>query len=115
MELNGAVALVTGGNGGLGQRICHALANEGTEIAVVYANNLQRALEQRHTLPMEWVDAGTFSDWILLLTPARAAELKAALKEVLEGFAEAEEGTPDALPFMVNVNAYVQPDVMDRP
>jgi NAD(P)-dependent dehydrogenase (short-subunit alcohol dehydrogenase family) len=26
MDLNGAVALVTGGNGGLGQRICHPLA-----------------------------------------------------------------------------------------
>ena len=28
MDLNGAVALVTGGNGGLGQRICHALAKD---------------------------------------------------------------------------------------
>ena len=35
MELNGAVAIVTGGNGGLGQRICHALAKEGVHLAVM--------------------------------------------------------------------------------
>jgi NAD(P)-dependent dehydrogenase (short-subunit alcohol dehydrogenase family) len=43
MELRGAVALVTGGNGGLGQRICHALAKEGVHIAVVYAQSRNEA------------------------------------------------------------------------
>jgi 3-oxoacyl-[acyl-carrier protein] reductase len=43
MELRGAVALVTGGNGGLGQRICHALAKEGTHIAVMYAQSREQA------------------------------------------------------------------------
>jgi 3-oxoacyl-[acyl-carrier protein] reductase len=43
MELRGTVALVTGGNGGLGQRICHALAREGVEIAVVYAQSREQA------------------------------------------------------------------------
>ena len=36
MELKGAVAIVTGGSGGLGRRICHALAGAGTDVAVVY-------------------------------------------------------------------------------
>ena len=43
MELRGTVALVTGGNGGLGQRICHALAKEGVDIAVMYAQSRDQA------------------------------------------------------------------------
>jgi 3-oxoacyl-[acyl-carrier protein] reductase len=43
MELKGAVALITGGNGGLGQRICHALAKEGAHIAVMYAQSRDQA------------------------------------------------------------------------
>jgi len=54
MELNGAVALVTGGNGGLGQRICHHLAKEGVHVAVMYAQSrdaaegVARDLASRH-------------------------------------------------------------------
>jgi 3-oxoacyl-[acyl-carrier protein] reductase len=43
MDLKGAVALVTGGNGGLGQRICHALAREGVHVAVMYARSRDQA------------------------------------------------------------------------
>ncbi len=56
MELNGAVALVTGGNGGLGQRICHALAKEGVHVAVMYAQSrveaegVARELTSRHQI-----------------------------------------------------------------
>ena len=39
MQLKGTVAIVTGGNGGLGQRICHALARAGSDVAVVYAQS----------------------------------------------------------------------------
>ena len=43
MDLNGAVALVTGGNGGLGQRICHHLAREGAHVAVMCAQSRDQA------------------------------------------------------------------------
>jgi NAD(P)-dependent dehydrogenase (short-subunit alcohol dehydrogenase family) len=56
MDLSGAVAVVTGGNGGLGQRICHALATEGVHVAVLYAQSrdeaegVARELTSRHQI-----------------------------------------------------------------
>jgi 3-oxoacyl-[acyl-carrier protein] reductase len=57
MELRGTVAIVTGGNGGLGQRICHALAQAGSHIAVVYTQSQAQAQEAADQLRQTGVQA----------------------------------------------------------
>eukprot|EP01034_Spumella_vulgaris_P002233 gene2233-2906_t len=61
MDLKGKVAVVTGGNGGLGQRICHALAAEGCHIAVVYAKSKDQAEGVARDLERHQVTAATFA------------------------------------------------------
>ncbi len=60
MDLKNAVAVVTGGNGGLGQRICHALAAAGANIAVVYAQSEAEAGTVAGELQRHGVDAAAF-------------------------------------------------------
>ena len=61
MELKDAVAIVTGGNGGLGQRICHALASAGVHIAVVYARSDDAAARVADDLKQHDIEAEPFA------------------------------------------------------
>jgi 3-oxoacyl-[acyl-carrier protein] reductase len=60
MDLKNAVAVVTGGNGGLGQRICHALAAAGANIAIVYAKSEDEAEKVAGEIRGHDVEAATF-------------------------------------------------------
>ncbi len=54
MELKGSVAIVTGCTGGLGQRICRAFAENGTQVAGVYV----QSKEQAEAFAREWSALG---------------------------------------------------------
>ena len=83
-------------------------------VATTHAELLQRAVTQQRQLPTGWREAATFSDWVLRLTPARAGELRDAMVGLLAEFVEDDPDTPDALPYTVNVNAYLNPDAGDE-
>ena len=73
MDLKNSVAVVTGGNGGLGQRICHALAAEGANIAVVYAQSVNEAEGVARELAEHEVEAAAFACDVT--QPAQVAKL----------------------------------------
>jgi NAD(P)-dependent dehydrogenase (short-subunit alcohol dehydrogenase family) len=61
MDLKDKVALVTGGNGGLGQRICHALARVGVHVAVVCGSNIDGASKVAADLREHGVESEAFN------------------------------------------------------
>jgi ketoreductase RED2 len=94
MDLKGTVALVTGGNGGLGQRICHALAREGVHIAVMYARSRDQAEDVARDLTSRYqINAAAFACDI---TDASA----------VDGVVEAVMKRFDRLDILINDAAY---------
>ena len=73
MELKDKVAIVTGGNGGLGRRIAAALARAGVHIAVTYGSNRETAADVARGLVDLGVKAEAFG--CDLEDPAQIAQL----------------------------------------
>jgi predicted ArsR family transcriptional regulator len=77
-------------------------------VAVIRTEELQRAIEERPLLPDEWRAASTFSDWGLVLTPARAKQLVEAVSRVVWSWDE-EEGVEGAEQFTLALTAFPRP------
>ena len=60
MDLKGAVAIITGGSGVLGGRICHALADAGASVAVVHHHSQRVAVDVVRQLRENGVQAEAF-------------------------------------------------------
>lgn len=77
-------------------------------IVVVTTERLQRSIEERAVLPDAWLDATTYSDWVVSLSPRKALRviemLIAAIDEI-----EDEDDHDDAVPFVLQLNAYPYP------
>ena len=87
MELQGTVAIVTGGNGGLGQRICHALAKAGSHIVVVYTHSREAAQAVASGLQQTGVRAEAMACDV-----ANPPQVEQFVSRVLETFGGGENG-----------------------
>jgi predicted ArsR family transcriptional regulator len=65
-------------------------------VAAAYADRVDRWLGEQPTLPREWSEAATISDWSLRLTPAEAKELHDRLIALIKEYRQDPEGRPDA-------------------
>lgn len=82
-------------------------------VVVVTTERLQRSIEERSALPDEWRDASTYSDWVVSLTPRKALRVIEQLVAVLDEVDE--EDDEDAVPFVLQLNAYPYPGKAGTP
>jgi DNA-binding transcriptional ArsR family regulator len=75
--------------------------------AVLYAENIRAAMEERPLLPAPWRDASTVSDWVYTLPADRAAEIVAKIKDLLTSYGD--EPGESAAPFAFQIQAFPVP------
>jgi predicted ArsR family transcriptional regulator len=78
-------------------------------VAVVQAEQVQHAVEERDLLPARWRDVSTLADWEVRLTPDRARALLAALERLVDETEEDSADTDDSSPVVVQVAMFPRP------
>lgn len=72
-------------------------------VVSVLAGRLQQAVEERPLLPDAWRAATTFSDWVVRLTPERAAEARDRIEQLLESLQDQDEEGAEPVVFQAHV------------
>jgi len=76
-------------------------------VVVVMTEMVQRAIEERPTLPDEWRQAAEFSDWIVKLTPSRARAVLDALEDEIHAVDDMEDAAAED--FVIQLHAFPLP------
>lgn len=82
-------------------------------VGIVHTEQLQHALEELPTMPLEWRRATTTSDWGLRLTPERALELKQAVTALVDEWDEDPEDAAGAEVYVLQLHTFVRPGTLD--
>jgi len=80
-------------------------------VVVVMTELLQRSIEELPLLPDAWRGAVTYSDWVVKLTPSRAAAVIEKLVEEMQAIDE--EDDEEAAEFVLQLSAFPYPGKVD--
>lgn len=83
--LKGKTAIVTGGSRGIGAAICKRFAEQGANIALLYAGNTQKAEETKAALQEMGVKAEAYQ-----CNVADAEQVAAVCKQIIQDFGDAD-------------------------
>lgn len=78
-------------------------------VAVVQAEQVQHAVEERDRLPARWREVSTLADWEVRLTPNRAHALLAALERLVDETEGDTEDLDDTSPVVVQLAMFPRP------
>lgn len=78
-------------------------------VAVVQAEQVQHAVEERELLPARWRGVSILADWEVRLTPSRARALLKAMETLVDGTDDESEEADDSSPVVVQVAMFPRP------
>ena len=87
-------------------------------VAEMYAEGMNRAVDEMPTLPEEWRDAATLSDYALLLTAEELSALRREVAAVVRRYRrsdqeQAPDAPPGAVPVTFQFQAFPRPGALE--